>query len=122
MESLEWKKSVQSVENHFTIVAAENQPEISNQKSTASKLITAPEHQLKRLKKHQDNLRDNPIGAVGALHEKAELLSNKTHYNPHDLDASIPVKPGRVRKPGLSLQHVSGHRSRRYQPHTRGFC
>lgn len=98
MEKLELKKPVQSVENHFTIVTAENQPEISNEKSTASKLITAPKHQLKRLKKHQGNLRDNPVGVVGASHEKAELLSNKTHYNPHDPDSRISVKPGKARK------------------------
>ena len=98
IENLELKKPVQSVENHFKIVGAENQPEISDKKSAASKLITAPEHQLKRHKKHQDNLRSNPVGAVGASHEKAELLSNKTHYNRHDPDARISIKPGKARK------------------------
>ncbi|MFC6192401.1 hypothetical protein ACFP1I_12375 [Dyadobacter subterraneus] len=98
MENLELKKPVQSVEKYFTIVAAENQPDINNEKSIASKLITAPEHQLKRLKKHQDNLRDNSVGTIGASHEKAELLSNKTHYNSHDPDARISIKPGKARK------------------------
>ena len=98
MENLELKKPAQSVENHFKIVDAENQAEVGNEKSTTCKLITAPEHQLQRLKKHQDNLRDNPGGAVGASHEKAELLSNKTHYNLHDPDARISVKPGKARK------------------------
>ena len=98
MENLELKKPVQTVENHFRIVGAENQPEMSNEKSADSVLITAPEHQLKRLKKHQDNLRGNPVGAVGASHQKAELLSNKTHYNPHDPDARISIKPGKARK------------------------
>uniref|UniRef100_UPI001CF2DBCC transposase n=1 Tax=Hymenobacter terricola TaxID=2819236 RepID=UPI001CF2DBCC len=33
----------------------------------------------------------------GAQHEKARLLSNKTHYSPTDPDARISVKPGKVR-------------------------
>ncbi|KEQ29904.1 hypothetical protein N180_19895 [Pedobacter antarcticus 4BY] len=41
---------------------------------------------------------DNPVGAPGAAHEKAQLLSNKTYYNPHDPDARISVKPGKARK------------------------
>lgn len=65
--------------------------------STAA-YITAPEHHLRRVKKHQQNLLDNPVGAPGAAHEKAQLLSNKTHYNPHDPDARISVKPGKARK------------------------
>lgn len=30
--------------------------------------------------------------------KKAQLLSNKTHYSPHDPDARISVKPGKARK------------------------
>lgn len=60
--------------------------------------VTAPEHHLRRVKRHQQNLLDNPVGAPGAAHEKAQLLSNKTHYNPHDPDARISVKPGKARK------------------------
>lgn len=97
MESLELKKPFQSIERHFEIVDADNQ-------STAvtvtppTGLITAPQHQLNRVKKYQDKLRDNPVASVGASHEKAQLVSNKTHYNPHDPDARISVKPGKARK------------------------
>jgi transposase len=98
MENLELKKPAQSVENHFKIVDSENKPEKNDDKSVSPQFITAPEHQLKRLKKHQDKLRKNPVSAVGASHEKAELVSNKTHYSPHDPDARISVKPGKARK------------------------
>lgn len=37
-------------------------------------------------------------GPPGANHEKAKLLSNKTHYNPQDPDARISIKPGKARK------------------------
>jgi hypothetical protein len=60
--------------------------------------ITAPEHELSRVKKRQQNLLVNPVEALGASHEKAQLLSNKTHYNPHDPDARISVKPGKAKK------------------------
>ena len=33
--------------------------------------ITAPEHELSRVKKRQQNLLDNPVGALDASHEKA---------------------------------------------------
>jgi hypothetical protein len=69
-----------------------------NNPPSSAAYITAPEHQLRRVKKHQQNLRDNPGGPPGASHEKAQLLSNKTHYNPHDPDVRISVKPGKARK------------------------
>ncbi|MBJ6120074.1 IS1182 family transposase [Pontibacter sp. BT310] len=62
-----------------------------------TQLITAPAHQLRKLKKHQQNLKRAPT-ALGANHEKAQLVSNKTHYAPHDPDARISVKPGKARK------------------------
>lgn len=37
-------------------------------------------------------------GALGAKHEKARLVSNKTHYSPTDPDARIFVKPGKARR------------------------
>lgn len=97
MESLELKKPFQSIERHFEIVDAENQPP-AVAVTDPTGLITAPQHQLSRVKKHQDKLRDNPMASVGASHEKAQLVSNKTHYNPHDPDARISVKPGKARK------------------------
>jgi hypothetical protein len=33
---------------------------------------------------------------VGAQHEEARLLSNKTHYSPTDPDARIFIKPGKA--------------------------
>jgi transposase len=97
MESIELKKPFQSIERHFEIVDAENQSS-AVALTPPTGLITASQHQLSRVKKHQDKLRDNPVASVGASHEKAQLVSNKTHYNPHDPDARISVKPGKARK------------------------
>jgi hypothetical protein len=69
-----------------------------NNKTKKTVHISAPDHQLKRAEKHHQNLRDNPVGSPGASHEKAQLFSNKTHYNLHDPDARISVKPGKARK------------------------
>nr|WP_240625680.1 transposase [Spirosoma pollinicola] len=63
----------------------------------AASVITAADHQLRRLKKHQQNLKSAPI-TLGAGNEKAQLLSNKTHYSPTDPDARISIKPGKARK------------------------
>ncbi|WP_266367486.1 transposase [Tellurirhabdus rosea] len=73
----------------------------------AAPVITASEHQLKRLAKHQQNLKRTPT-ALGASNDKAQLLSNKTHYSPTDPDARISVKPGKARKllsANKSVQH-----------------
>ena len=59
--------------------------------------ISAPEHELKRVEKHHQNLRDSTVRLAGASHKKARLLSNKTHYSPHDPDARISFKPGKAR-------------------------
>jgi transposase len=66
-------------------------------KRHAGSIITASDHQLRQLKKHQQNLKNAPPTS-GASHEKAQLLSNKTHYSPTDPDARISVKPGKARK------------------------
>jgi transposase len=97
MESLELKKPFQSIEKHFERVDAENQQQAAASTVSAG-LITAPQHQLNQVKNRQNKLRKNPVGSIGASHQKAELLSNKTHYNPHDPDARISVKPGKARK------------------------
>ncbi|GAB4038284.1 hypothetical protein GCM10028809_55950 [Spirosoma gilvum] len=57
----------------------------------AASVITAADHQLRRLKKHQQNLKSAPT-TLGAGNEKAKLLSNKTHYSPTDPDARIFIK------------------------------
>ena len=64
--------------------------QLSN-RQTAS-IITAADHQLRKLAKRQQNLRD-ATPTPGAGHEKAQLLSNKTHYSPTDPDARISMKP-----------------------------
>nr|WP_295926854.1 hypothetical protein [uncultured Dyadobacter sp.] len=48
----------------------------------AAGLITAPPHYLRRMKSHQEKLRENPVSASGAAHEKAQLFSSKTHCSP----------------------------------------
>lgn len=58
--------------------------------------ITASDYQLRRLAKHQQNLKQSPTAL--ASNQKAQLLSNKTHYSPTDHDARISVKPGKARK------------------------
>ncbi|RYE24176.1 MAG: hypothetical protein EOP45_06105, partial [Sphingobacteriaceae bacterium] len=69
-----------------------------NDPPSSAVYITAPDHQLKKLAKHQQKLLDNPVSAPGASYEKSQLLSNKTHYSPHDPDARISIKPGKARK------------------------
>ena len=64
--------------------------------TSAPPLITAPAHHLRREAARQAKRRTEP-GPVGAQHEKARLLSNKTHYSPTDPDARISIKPGKAR-------------------------
>lgn len=66
-------------------------------KRQAAPIITAADHQLRQLKKRQQNLQSAPT-TLGASNEKAQLLSNKTHYSPTDPDARISIKPGKARK------------------------
>jgi len=63
----------------------------------AASVITAPAHQLRQLVTGQRRRQGAQTGALGAQHEKARLLSNKTHYSPTDPDARISVKPGKAR-------------------------
>jgi hypothetical protein len=98
MESVVLKTPANSTDNHLKKVEEENQEVKKNNDPPSSVQITAPEHELGRVKKRQHNLLDNPVGAPGASHEKAQLLGNKAHYNLHDPDARISVKPGKARK------------------------
>jgi transposase len=99
MESLILKQPINSVENHLQKVEEENQePKKNNNPPPRESYISAPEHQLRKLEKHQQKLRDHPQKPLGSAHEKAQLVSNKTHYSPHDPDARISVKPGKARK------------------------
>ncbi|WP_229663664.1 transposase [Pedobacter quisquiliarum] len=87
-----------SIDGHLKKVAEENQEAKKENDSPSEAFVTAPEHHLKRVEKHHQNLSDQTGGSLGSSHEKAQLLSNKTHYNPHDPDARISVKPGKARK------------------------
>jgi transposase len=62
----------------------------------AASVVTAPAHQLRNLAAHHARLAAHS-SVPGAQHEKARLLSNKTHYSPTDPDARISVKPGKAR-------------------------
>lgn len=98
MEGLELKKPFQSIKNHFANVDSENQRQKSNGITASAGLITARPYHLRRVKSHQEKLRENPVSASCAAHEKARLFSHKTHYSPHNPDARISVKPGKARK------------------------
>jgi hypothetical protein len=63
----------------------------------AGSVLTAPAHQLRQLATGQRRRQGAQTGALGARHEQARLLSNKTHYSPTDPDARISVKPGKAR-------------------------
>ncbi|WBA43984.1 IS1182 family transposase [Hymenobacter canadensis] len=63
----------------------------------AAHLVTAPAHQLRNLATAQARRQGTQSGALGAQHDKARLLSNKTHYSPTDPDARISIKPGKAR-------------------------
>lgn len=86
------------MDEHLRKVSEENRETTKNHGTVSRAQISAPEHELKRVEKHHRNLRESPVRPAGAYHRKARLLSNKTHYNPHDPDARISVKPGKARK------------------------
>lgn len=99
MESVVPKMPATPISDHLKKVSEENGGTMKKDGMTVSPAhITAPEHELKRVEKHHRNLREGPVQLVGGSHKKARLLSNKTHYNPHDPDARISVKPGKARK------------------------
>ncbi|WP_234673353.1 transposase [Dyadobacter sp. CY261] len=97
IENFELKTPVQSIRAHFTAVGSENPSEKTSQQSDKIE-ITASTSQLKRVAKYQDNLNADRANRPKASNEKAQLLSNKTHYNPRDPDAKISIKPGKARK------------------------
>ncbi|MGI4803306.1 MAG: transposase [Janthinobacterium lividum] len=98
MESLALKQPKDSVENHLQKVEEENQDPKKKNDPPRESYISAPDHQLRNTERHQQKLRNIPQGPLGSSHEKAQLVSNKTHYSPHDPDARISVKPGKARK------------------------
>ncbi len=99
MDSLLLKQSADLVKMHLVPVEVENNPTTKelNQhyNRKPEQLLSAPEHELRKLEKHQDNLKE-ASGALRVKHEKARLVSNKTHYSPTDPDARISVKLGKA--------------------------
>jgi hypothetical protein len=67
----------------------------------AAPAVTAPAHHLRREAARKAKRQTEP-GTLGTQHEKARLLSNKTHYSPTDPDARISIKPGKAR----ALNHL----------------
>ncbi|PSR52307.1 hypothetical protein AHMF7605_24490 [Adhaeribacter arboris] len=101
MDSLLLKQSPESVKKHLTKVILENEAVVKksnqNKEGKPEQFLSAPEYQLRKLEKHQDQLKASPKG-LGGKHEKARLVSNKTHYSSTDPDARISVKPGKARQ------------------------
>lgn len=103
MDSLLLKQPANSVKTHLMKLTIENGDRLAlmlpaeKNNDKPEQFISAPDHQLKQVEKHQVNLISAP-GSLGSKHEKARLLSNKTHYSPADPDARISVKPGKARK------------------------
>ncbi|MGY3055608.1 transposase [Pedobacter sp. UYEF25] len=78
MESVVLKVPATSVDNHLKKASEENWETNKKSDKTVSPVqVTAPEHHLKRLEKHHQNLRENPVGAVGASHEKHSCLATR---------------------------------------------
>lgn len=101
MNSLQVKQPAESLKMQLIKLEVENGSTTNepsqNTNRKPEQFISAPEHQLRKLEKHQDHLRESPKG-LGGHHEKARLVSNKTHYSPTDPDARISVKPGKARQ------------------------
>ena len=90
MESVVPKMPATTIDGHLKKVSEENGETTKKHMGTVSPAhVSAPAHELKRVEKHHQNLRDSSERLVGASHKKARLPSNKTHYNPHDPDARI---------------------------------
>jgi len=71
-------------------------PTGQDHKASLVPVVTAPAHHLRREAARQAKRRTEP-GPLGAQHEKARLLSHKTHYSPTGPDARISIKPGKAR-------------------------
>ncbi|MCC9138991.1 transposase, partial [Pontibacter silvestris] len=83
IDSLLVKQPKESVQMHLAKVKADNEADRPDRKASSkpAAFISAPEHELRKLEKHQENLKNMPT-ALGAKNEQARLLSNKTHYSP----------------------------------------
>lgn len=64
MESVVLKVPATSIDNHLKKVSEENRETTKKYDGTLPPVeVTAPEHQLKRVEKHQQRLRDKPVGS-----------------------------------------------------------
>jgi transposase len=98
MDSLLLKQPAQLQQIHISKADDQIQEKVTKYNSLKpEQFISAAQHQLRKIEKHQENLKESP-GSLGGKHEKARLVSNKTHYSPTDSDARISVKPGKARK------------------------
>nr|WP_262891502.1 transposase [Adhaeribacter radiodurans] len=101
MDSLLLKQTAESLKIPLIKMEVENGLAINvtspNTSGRSEQFLSAPAHQLRKLEKHQNYLKEGS-GALGAKHEKARLVSNTTHYSPTDPDARISVKPGKARQ------------------------
>ena len=100
MESVIAKVPATSIKSYLQKVEEENaeKPKADRTPPTSGEQrITAPEHELNRVRNYQRNIQQHDVGGLGSGYEKAQLLSNKTHYSPRDPDARISVKPGKAR-------------------------
>ena len=83
MESVVPKMPATPMESHLKKVSEENGETTKKRAGTVSPArVSAPVHELKRVEKNHQNLRDSPVRLVGASHKKARLPGNKTHYIP----------------------------------------
>ncbi|MGI4804473.1 MAG: transposase [Janthinobacterium lividum] len=101
MESIIAKVPATSIESYLKKVDEENVEKleaIRNPPASEGQRITGPEHELNRVRNYQRNIQQHAVGGLGSGYEKAQLLSNKTHYSPRDPDARISVKPGKARQ------------------------
>lgn len=105
LDSIEFKKPAQSLEQHIQDVIQENdQDEAPRRKAKADhsteeqRTIQVSKNQLKDLDTHQQWFKGREEGSLGSDNPQARYLSNKTHYSPVDPDARVAVKPGKPRQ------------------------
>jgi transposase len=83
MESVVPKMPATPMENHLKKVSEENGETTKKRAGTVSPArVSAPVHELKRVEKHHQNLRDSPVRLTGASHKKHGYLAIKRIITP----------------------------------------
>ena len=77
----------QPLESFAAPLAVAGQPPAVPVPPRPTAVLASPAHQLRREAARQAKRQTEP-GALGAQHEKARLVSTKTHYSPTDPDAA----------------------------------